>query len=74
MPGEDLHQRRLAGAVLAHQRVNFTGLKLEARAVQRPDARELLIDIAHFNERRHAASRPATDVAPMSATGMQASS
>ena len=42
--GENFHQRRLAGAVLAHQRVHFAGAKLEPCIVQRPHARKRLAD------------------------------
>ena len=35
--GEDLHQRRLAGAVLAHQRMNLAGLEVEVDVDQGRD-------------------------------------
>ena len=40
--GEDLHQRRLAGAVLAHQRMHFAGVQLQPDPVQRANARKRL--------------------------------
>ena len=49
---EDLHQGRLAGAVLAHQRLDLAAPGLELYAVQRLHAREGLADLAHL-ERRH---------------------
>ena len=41
---EDVHQRRLAGAVLAEQRVDLAGLQVEIDAAQRLDAAEALGD------------------------------
>ena len=41
---EDLHQRRLARAVLAHQRVDGAGRDFEVDVVERLDARERLGD------------------------------
>ena len=38
--GDDLDQRRLAGAVLAHQRVDLAGLEVERDVVERLDAGE----------------------------------
>ena len=45
-----LHERRFAGAVLAHQGVDGAGTQLESGMVQRLDARELLFDIEHFEQ------------------------
>ena len=45
-----LHERRFAGAVLAHQGVDGAGAQLESGMVQRLDARELLFDIEHFEQ------------------------
>ena len=45
-----LHERRFAGAVLAHQGVDGAGTQLELGMVQRLDARELLFDIEHFEQ------------------------
>ena len=39
--GEDLHQRRLAGAVLADQGVDFAGAQLEPALAERVDAGKL---------------------------------
>ena len=50
--GEDLHQRRLAGAVLADQRVHLAGAKLEVDAVERGDAGEALGDRLGPQQRR----------------------
>ena len=41
-PAEDLDQCRLAGAVFAHQRVNFTGLQVKLNIAQRLNARKTL--------------------------------
>ena len=41
--GEDLHQRRLAGAVLADQRVDLAGPEIEPGVVEGVDARERLL-------------------------------
>ena len=38
--GDDLDQRRLAGAVLAHQRVDLAGPEVERDVVERLDAGE----------------------------------
>jgi hypothetical protein len=38
--GENFHQRRFAGAVLAHQRVHFAAFQFEVDALQRPNAGE----------------------------------
>ena len=46
--GEHLHQRALAGAVLAHQRMNLAREQAEVDRVQRPDAAERLVDAAHL--------------------------
>ncbi len=43
-PADDLHQRRLAGAVLAEQRHDLAGVHLERDAAQGVDARESLLD------------------------------
>ena len=50
-PGEHLDQRRLAGAVLAEQAVHLTGADVEVDAVEGPDARELLDDAVHLQQR-----------------------
>jgi hypothetical protein len=53
-PGEDLDQRRLARAVLTQQAVHLTGPDVEVDAVQGADARELLDDAVHLEQRsRH---------------------
>ena len=50
-PGEHLHQRRLAGAVLAAHRVDLTAPDLEVDVVQRLDPGELLGDRPHREDR-----------------------
>jgi hypothetical protein len=49
--GQDLDQRRLAGAVLAEQAVHLTGADVEVHAVEGADARELLDDAVHRQQR-----------------------
>jgi hypothetical protein len=57
-PGEHLDQRGLARAVLTEQAVHLTGADVEVHAVQSADARELLDDAVHLEQRsRHGASR-----------------
>ena len=48
--GEDLEQRRLAGAVLAEQPVDRARLELEVDAVERDGAREPLRDRGHAED------------------------
>src|SRR5207244_3492102 len=45
-----LHERRLAGAVLADEGVDLAGTHLEADAVERDDTRVALADPAHLEE------------------------
>ena len=47
---EDVHQRRLAGAVLAEQRVDLAAPELKVDVVVREDARELLGDPAELED------------------------
>ena len=51
-PVEDVHQRRLAGAVLAEQRVHLAAAEVEVDVVVRDDAREALRDAAQLEDRR----------------------
>jgi hypothetical protein len=46
--GHDLDQRRLARAILAHERMDFAGLDAEIDAVQRPNAGEGLRHARHL--------------------------
>ena len=48
---DDLHQRRLAGAVLAEQRDDLSGVHVEAHAAQRVNARKTLVDAAKLKDR-----------------------
>jgi hypothetical protein len=48
---EDFHQRRLARAVLAHQRVDLARIDGQADVVERAHGRERLADSAHFEQR-----------------------
>ena len=56
-PVEDVHQRRLAGAVLAEQRVHLALAEVEADVVVGDDAGEALRDVAHL-EARFGAHQP----------------
>ena len=49
--GQDLHQRRLAGAVLAHQRVHLAAAEVEADPGQRGHAGEALADAPRRQQR-----------------------
>ena len=55
--GEHLHERGLAGAVLADDRVHLAGRAVEVDAVEDPHAEEGLADAAHL-EQRSATLRP----------------
>ena len=48
--GDDLHQRRLAGAVLAHQRVNVAALQPERDVVERQHAGKGLADVLDLEQ------------------------
>jgi hypothetical protein len=50
-PREDLHQRALAGAVLAHEGVDFAGPDAEIDALENTHARKALANPAHFQNR-----------------------
>ncbi len=50
-PVEDVHQRRLSGAVLAEQRVNLAPAKIEVDVVVGEDPREVLRDPAELEDR-----------------------
>ena len=56
-PVEDVHERRLAGAVLAQQGVDLAGLDVEVDAVVGDHARVALGDAAHLQRRRADALR-----------------
>ena len=48
--GDDLHQRALAGAVLADETVDLAGGEREVDVAQRLDAAERLRDAVQFEE------------------------
>ena len=48
--GQDLHERALAGAVLAHQRMDLAGEQAEVDRVQRPGVTEQLVDATHLED------------------------
>ena len=50
---QHLHQRRLAGAVLAHQGMDLAGVHGEIDVAQRLHACKALADAAHFKHCRH---------------------
>jgi hypothetical protein len=64
--GEDVGQRRLAGAVLAEQRVDLAGSRLEVDVLVRDDAGEPLRDSPQRDgRRRRGGSRlPALTISP----------
>ncbi|MGC3974981.1 MAG: hypothetical protein QM771_11435 [Nitrospira sp.] len=49
--GQDLDQRRFAGAIVAEQRHHFTGEKIDGRVVDGADAAEGDRDVAHVDQR-----------------------
>src|ERR1700727_996037 len=51
-PGENVHQRRLAGAVLPEQRMNFSRAQIEVHAPERLDAAKALDDAFHRQQWR----------------------
>ena len=59
-PADDLHQGGLAGAVLAEQRHDFSGVHVEAHATERLHAGKPLVDRAELEERR--ARSPAAEL------------
>src|SRR6201986_659803 len=60
-PGEQIDQRRLAGAVRSDQRLPGAGLKRERHVVGRDQGAEMTHEAARLERRRaHAAPRPAT--------------
>ena len=52
--GQDLDQRRLAGAVVAEKADDFAGIKIDRRMVDGLDAAEGDRDVAHLDQRRAA--------------------
>ena len=48
---QDLHQRALAGAVLAHEGVHFTRPDTQIDVLENPYAREAFADLAYFQDR-----------------------
>ena len=54
--GDDLHQRRLAGAVVAHQADHLAGRDLQVDAMQRADRAEFLADPRQLQNRLPAAA------------------
>jgi hypothetical protein len=57
--GNDLDQRRLAGAVIAHQSDDFAGLEIERDIVERMNGAEMLDDVSKL-ENRHPRFLPRT--------------
>ena len=51
-PAERLDEGRFAGAVLAEQREDLAGVKVERHAAQRGDSAEPLHDVAESDQRR----------------------
>ena len=46
--GQNLHERRLAGAVLTDQRQHFAGIELQRNVIQRPHPGKRFPDAAHL--------------------------
>ncbi len=59
---QDLHQRRFAGPVLAHQRMDLAAFHAQIDVLERIDARKRLGDPPHFKDRSHRAPYIAFDV------------
>ena len=51
--GQDLDQRRLASAVLPHQRMDLAGVQAQLHIAQHADASELLVDASELKDRSH---------------------
>jgi hypothetical protein len=47
-PGQGLHQRRLAGAILPHEPDNLSGVEVEIDPIKRDDSGESLGDCRHL--------------------------
>src|SRR4051795_11547334 len=66
---QNLHQRRFAGAVLAHQGMDLAGINREIHVAQRLDAEERLRNPTHFENRvAHVSSFPRTQAFPLAAS------
>ena len=61
--GQDLHQRRLAGAVLAHQGVHLAGAQFQPGVVQRAHTRKGLAHACHGDEHGHRRSLRSSQLA-----------
>jgi hypothetical protein len=55
--GDDLHKRRLAGAVVTHETDHLSREDLQVDAAQRSDRAEFLADIRQFQDRLPVRSR-----------------
>src|SRR5262249_28785424 len=58
-PGKNVHQGRLAGAILAEQRMDFAAAEIEVDAANRLDAAETFDDALHGEQRRRGFDRTA---------------
>src|SRR6185312_2786848 len=50
--GDDLDERRLAGAVVAHQADHLARVNMHVHTMKGPDRAELLADAGEFEDRR----------------------
>jgi hypothetical protein len=50
-PSQDLHERALAGTVLAHEGVHFAGPDAKINALENAYARKAFADLAYFQDR-----------------------
>ena len=62
-PAEDLHDRRLACAVLADQGVDLTARKRKIHSMQHLDRAKALVDIAKGEDLGHRVTQPALRLA-----------
>ena len=65
--GEDLDQRRFAGAVLAENGVHLAAPEIEVDVFESGDAAILLADALHLQQRRQGLRRAVHCIAPLSA-------
>ena len=63
----DLHERRLARAVLAHQQMHLPGLDLQVAVAQRRDAAEPLLNAPEMEKHRDETLQSSTMMRTMSA-------
>jgi len=70
-PGEHLHQRGLARAVLTDHGVDLARLAVQGDPVEHLDAEEALADVAHLEQRCHQTSTQPPDRAEASTASIR---